>query len=118
MAICFIRIPIAQKSLWNISHPASQKKLPVMPSKYSLAIIHPSLELLKNLCRLLHLIAAIFIAINALHQLAAHEGGKIICYTQLVIAADILILVFFGADIFIARPKIAVLFRILLQAFF
>lgn len=84
-----------------------------MPSKYSLAIIHPSLELLKSLCRLLHLIAAIFIAINALHQLAAHEGGKLICYTQLVIAADILILVFFGAGVFISSPKIAVLFRVI-----
>jgi hypothetical protein len=82
-----------------------------MPSKYSLAIIHPSLELLKNLCRLLHLVAAILIAINALHQLAAHEGGKLICYTQLVIAADILILVFFGAGIFIATPKTAAIFR-------
>lgn len=84
-----------------------------MCSKYSLAIIHPSFELLKNLCRLLHLIAAICIAINALHQLAAHEGGTIICYTQLVIAADILILVFFGGGIFIAAPKMAVLFRVI-----
>jgi hypothetical protein len=106
-------LPYAKKVLWNMNPAASKAKLPLMPAKYSLAIIHPSLELLKNLCRLLHLIAAIFIAINALHQLAAHEGGKIICYTQLVIAADILILVFFGAGIFIATPKIAVLFRVI-----
>ena len=84
-----------------------------MSSKYSLAIIHPSFELLKNVCRLLHLIAAIFIAINAFHQLAAHEGGKLICYTQLIIAADIIILVFFGAGVFVTTPKIAVLFRII-----
>lgn len=93
--------------------PASQPKLPLMSSKYSLAIIHPSFELLKNLCRLLHLIAAIFIAINALHQLAAHEGGTIICYTQLIIAADIIVLVLFGGGIFIDRPKMAVLFRVI-----
>lgn len=84
-----------------------------MSSKYSLAIIHPSLEILKHLCRLLHLVAAILIAINAAHQLAAHEGGTIICYTQLIIAADIAILVFFGAGVFIATPKIGVLFRVI-----
>lgn len=84
-----------------------------MSSKYSLAIVHPPFEILKNVCRLLHLVAAVFIAINAFHQLAAHEGGKIICYTQLIIAADILILIFFGGAVFIARPKLGVLFRVI-----
>ena len=84
-----------------------------MSSKYSLPIIHPTFEILKNVCRLLHLVAAILIAINAFHQLSAHEGGKIICYTQLVIAADILILIFFGGNVFIASPKTVVLFRVI-----
>jgi hypothetical protein len=84
-----------------------------MPSKYSLAIVHPPFEILKNVCRLLHLIAAVLIAINAFHQLAAHEGGQVICYTQLIIAADILILVFFGGAVFIAKPKLGVLFRVI-----
>ena len=84
-----------------------------MASKYSLAIIHPSFEILKNVCSLLHLVAGVFIAINAFHQLATHEGGKIICYTQFIIAADILILVFFGAGVFIVTPKLGVLFRII-----
>ena len=57
--------------------------------------------------------AAFFIAINAFHQLAAHEGNKIICYTQFIIAADILILVFFGGGVFIATPKMGVLFRVI-----
>ncbi len=89
------------------------KKLTVMPGKYSLSIIHPGFELLKSLCRLLHLVAAILIAINAIHQLAAHEGSKIICYTQLIIAADIAIMVFFDAGLFFYKPKMAVLFRVI-----
>ncbi len=84
-----------------------------MAARYSLSIIHPSFELLKNASRLLHFMAAAFIALNALHQLSAHEGGKIICYTQLIIAADIMILVFFGAGILAGLPKVGVLFRLI-----
>ena len=84
-----------------------------MAAKYSLSIVHPSFESLKNACRLLHFMAAAFITLNALHQLAAHEGNKIICYTQLVIAADIFILVFLGADLLATLPKIGVLFRLI-----
>jgi hypothetical protein len=84
-----------------------------MASRYSLPIIHPSFELLKMASRLLHFMAAAFIATNAVHQLAAHEGGRLICYTQLVIAADILILVFFGAGILSALPRVGVLFRLI-----
>ena len=84
-----------------------------MAANYSLSIVHPSFESLKNASRLLHFMAAAFIALNAVHQLSAHEGNKIICYTQLVIAADILILVFFGADLLAALPKVGVLFRLI-----
>lgn len=84
-----------------------------MPGKYSLPIIHPTFEILKNICRLLHLVAALFIIINAVHQLSAHEGSKLICYTQLIIAADILILIFFGGSVFITSPKTGVLFRVI-----
>jgi hypothetical protein len=98
--------------LWNIHAVASQQKTTAM-SKYSLSIIHPSFESLKNACRLLHFMAAAFIAINAAHQLAAHEGSKLICYTQFVIAADILILVFMGTGLLAALPKVGVLFRLI-----
>jgi len=82
-----------------------------MAANYSLSIVHPSIELLKNASRLLHFMAAAFIAINAAHQLSAHEGSSIICYTQLVIAFDIFILVFFGAGIVTGSPRVNVLFR-------
>jgi hypothetical protein len=82
-------------------------------AKYSLSIIHPSFESLKNLSKLLHFMAAAFIALNAVHQLSAHEGNKIICGTQLVIAADIFILVFFGTGMLATLPKVSVLFRLI-----
>jgi hypothetical protein len=84
-----------------------------MAANYSLSIIHPSFELLKNASRFMHFMAAAFIALNAVHQLSAHEGSKIICYTQLIIAIDILILVFFGAGILPAQPKVNALFRLI-----
>lgn len=87
-----------------------------MAANYSLSIVHPSFELLKNAGRLLHFVAAAFIALNAVHQLSAHEGSSLICYTQLIIAIDILILVFFGAGTLSAAPKVGVLFR-LIEAF-
>jgi len=84
-----------------------------MAAKYSLSIVHPSFESLKNVSRLLHFMAAAFIVLNAVHQLAAHEGNKITCYTQIVIAADIFILVFFGAGLLATLPKVGVLFRLI-----
>jgi hypothetical protein len=99
--------------LWNINSFASQQKTITMTAKYSLSIVHPSFESLKNISRLLHFMAAAFIALNAVHQLSAHEGNRVICYTQLVIAADIFILVFFGAGLLAALPKVGVLFRLI-----
>jgi hypothetical protein len=84
-----------------------------MAAKYSLSIIQPSFETLKSAARLLHFMAAAFIVINAVHQLAAHEGNKLICYTQLVIALDIFILVFLGAGLLATLPKVGVLFRLI-----
>lgn len=84
-----------------------------MPAKLSLPTIHPAVEMLQNVCRLLHFVAAIFITVNAMHQLSAHEGSKIICYTQFVIAADIFILVFFGGTVFKDAPKTGVIFRVI-----
>lgn len=99
--------------MWNINLPASQPKTNTMAARYSISIVHPSFELLKNASRLLHFLAAAFIALNALHQLSAHEGSKLICYTQLIIALDILLLVLLGAGTLVERPKVGVLFRLI-----
>lgn len=87
-----------------------------MTSRYSLPVIHPSFEFLKNICRLLHLVAALFIGINAVHQWTAGESMRFICIAQLIIAADILILVFLSNDAFTANPRTGILFR-LIEAF-
>ena len=83
--------------------------LPTIPSPLYI----PSFELLKNAYRLLHFMATVVIALKAVHQLSANEGNKIICYEQLVIAADIFILLFFGAGLLAELPKVGVLFRLI-----
>ena len=55
---------------------------------------------------------AAFIVLNAVHQLSSGEGSRMICYMQLIISLDILILVFFGAGILQALPKVGVWFRL------
>ena len=84
-----------------------------MPTQYSLQIIHPAFELLKRSARILHFIAAAIIFTNALHILQAHNGSRLLCYTQIVIAADIFILVFFGGVLLIEAPKLNLLFRLI-----
>ena len=84
-----------------------------MPNQYSLQIIHPAFELLKRSARILHFIAASVILIAALHLLEVHHGNKIICYMQMVIAADIFMLVFFGGVLLVELPRLNFLFRLI-----
>lgn len=84
-----------------------------MPTQYSLQIVHPAFELLKRSARVLHFIAASIILINALHTLQAHGGSKLLCYTQMVIAADIYLLVFFGGVLLIEAPRLNLIFRLI-----
>ncbi len=81
--------------------------------KYSLQIVHPAFELLKRSARVLHFIAASVILINALHLLQAHNGSKVLCYAQIVIAADIYMLVFFGGVLLIEAPRLNLIFRLI-----
>ncbi|MBS1513163.1 MAG: hypothetical protein JST86_20165 [Bacteroidetes bacterium] len=82
-----------------------------MSTQYSLHVVHPAFELLKRSARILHFIAAGIILVNAVHELAAHNGSKILCYTQMVIAADILILVFTCGPLLTEAPRLNFLFR-------
>jgi hypothetical protein len=84
-----------------------------MPTQFSLPIIHPAFELLKRSARVLHFIAASVILIDALHLLQAHNGNKVLCYAQMVIAADIFILVFFAGVLLIEAPKLNLIFRLI-----
>lgn len=82
-------------------------------NQYSIPVVHPAFELLKRSARILHFLAASVIVINAVHLLQAHNENKVLCYTQLVIAADIFLLVFFGGVLLIEAPKLNLIFRLI-----
>ena len=82
-----------------------------MPTNYTLPVIHPAFELLKRSARILHFIAASLIFVNALYELQAHDVSKILCYSQMVIAVDIFLLVFFGGVILVEAPRLNLIFR-------
>ena len=84
-----------------------------MATQYSLQVVHPAFELLKRSARVLHFIAASVILINALHLLQAHNASKVLCYTQIVIAADIYLLVLFGGILLIEAPGLNLIFRLI-----
>ncbi len=84
-----------------------------MQTQYTLSVIHPAFELLKRSARILHFIAASVILINAIHVLQAHGGSKVLCYTQMIIAADIYLLVFFGGIVLIEAPRLNLIFRLI-----
>ena len=82
-----------------------------MPNQYSLPVVHPAFELLKRSARILHFIAASIILVNAVFELQAGHGNKIIYYMQLVIAADIYLLIFLGGPLLIVAPRLNLIFR-------
>ena len=83
-----------------------------MQTQYSLQIVHPAFELLKRSARILHFIAASVIFIDALHLLIAHDGNKLICYMQMVIAVHIFIMVFLGGVLLVEAPRLNLIFRL------
>ncbi len=84
-----------------------------MQAQYSLPVIHPAFELLKRSARILHFIAASVILINAIHILQVHNGSKVLFFTQLIIAADIFLLVFFGGVVLVEAPRLNLIFRLI-----
>ena len=82
-------------------------------NQYSIPVVHPAFELLKRSARILHFLAASVIVINAVHLLQVHNENKVLCYTQLVIAADIFLLVFFGGVLLIEAPRLNLIFRLI-----
>jgi len=84
-----------------------------MQTQYSLQIVHPAFELLKRSARVLHFIAASVILINALHLMQAHHASRVLCYTQIVIAADVYMLVFFGGVLLMEAPRLNIIFRLI-----
>lgn len=84
-----------------------------MPTQYSLPVIHPPFELLKRSSGMLHFIAASVILINGIHHFQIHHPLKIVCYCQLLLAADIYLVVFFGAGFLADTPGLNCIFRLI-----
>jgi hypothetical protein len=84
-----------------------------MQTQYSLPVVHPAFELLKRSARVLHFIAASLIFINALHLLQVHNSNTVLCYTQMIIAVDIFMLVFLGGVLLIEAPRLNLIFRLI-----
>jgi hypothetical protein len=80
-------------------------------NQYLIPIIHPAFELLKRSAKLLHFMAAAVILLNGLYLLLSLNGNKIMCYTQMVIAVDIFILVFFSGNLLQEAPRLNLIFR-------
>jgi hypothetical protein len=84
----------------------------------SLPVVHPSFEKLKNSGNWLHLTAALLILIHALSHVHEQELSPVYFWCQLLIAADILILVLAGKNFLSQMPSINLFFRIVEVLFF
>ncbi|WP_127125620.1 hypothetical protein [Pseudoflavitalea rhizosphaerae] len=84
----------------------------------SLPVVHPDFQRLKRSGKFLHLAAAGFILLHALTHAFSHHANYFYLGCLLLIAADILILVFAGSNILKAMPKVNLFFRLVEFFFF
>jgi hypothetical protein len=99
--------------LWKNNIAASVQKTMLMFTQFSIPVVHPSFELLKRSARVLHFIAASVIAVNAWHELQEQDSSRMLAITQLIIAADIYLLIFLGGNVLEALPRINLIFRLI-----
>jgi len=84
----------------------------------TIPISDPAFENLKKSGRLLHLLAALLIAVNAFTHLREPGGSSIFFWTQLIVAADIFILVVAGNQLLTEAPRFNLFFRFVEGLFF
>jgi hypothetical protein len=84
----------------------------------SLPIVHPVFERLKRSGRWLHFAAALLILGHAFSHLRQPELGPAYFWCQLIIAADIFILVFAGRQVLVQLPGVNLFFRLVEILFF
>ncbi|MBS1563270.1 MAG: hypothetical protein JST39_02725, partial [Bacteroidetes bacterium] len=77
----------------------------------AIAIVHPAYEHLKRLGRFLHFIAGLLILLNAIHLWQQPHPNQLYVWCQIIIAADILIMVFTSRNLSQDLPKINMVFR-------
>jgi hypothetical protein len=79
----------------------------------AIAIVHPAYEHLKRLGRMLHLVAGLLIVLNAIHGWQQPHPNQLYNWCQLIIGADILIMVFTSRNLTQELPKINLVFRLI-----
>lgn len=84
----------------------------------SLPVVHPDFQKLKRSGRFLHLAAAGFILLHALTHAFSHHANYFYLGCLLLVAVDILILVFAGSNILKSMPKVNLFFRLVEFFFF
>jgi len=77
----------------------------------AIAIVHPAYEQLKRLGRFLHFIAGLLILLNAVHLWQQPHPNQLYVWCQVIIGADILIMVFTSRNLSQELPKINLVFR-------
>jgi len=84
----------------------------------TIPIHDPAFENLKKSGRLLHLLAALLIAVNAFTHLREPGGSSIFFWTQVIVAADIFVLVMAGSQLLREAPRFNLFFRFIEGLFF
>lgn len=79
----------------------------------AIAIVHPAYEQLKRLGRFLHFIAGLLIVLNAIHLWQQPHPNQLYVWCQVIIGADILVMVFTSRNLSQELPKINMVFRLI-----
>ncbi|MBC7903423.1 MAG: hypothetical protein H7Y27_08365 [Gemmatimonadaceae bacterium] len=79
----------------------------------AISIVHPAYENLKKVGRLLHLVAALLIIVNAFNQFHQPKFNHLYFWCQLIIALDIAVIVFTSRNILLELPKVNLAFRLI-----
>lgn len=82
-----------------------------MANQYLLPVIHPAFELLKRSSRILHFIGASIILVNGLFLLQDPGASRLSSYLQLIIAAEIYLVIVLGKMLQIDSPVVNIFFR-------
>lgn len=84
----------------------------------ALPIVHPAFQNLRRSGRLLHLTAAGLILAHAISHFINNDSASVYFWCQVLVAADIIILVFAGRQFLDDMPKVNLFFRIIEVLFF
>lgn len=79
----------------------------------AIAIVHPAYEHLKRLGRFLHFIAGFLIVLNAINLWQQPHPNALYAWCQVIIGADILLMVFTNRNLSQEMPKINMVFRLI-----